>query len=191
VRHGWRSVGEPMLVTSSGGNRVYTLDDRAALDVYLERLGVSEAGLSSDEDFTRLVLMHPLGLGRPRGEEQVRFIGGADFAERSLFSIAEVPQGGLVWIMEGDADSVLEATDAAYDDSLAALGGNPPLGVLAFDCVARRAVLGEQGIKTEIDRLAARAAGAPVAGLYTYGEIARTRGVRGFHNETLVVLSIA
>ena len=25
----------------------------------------------------------------------------------------------------------------------------------------------------------------------TYGEIARTRGMRGFHNQTLVVLSIA
>jgi hypothetical protein len=58
-------------------------------------------------------------------------------------------------------------------------------------CIARRAVLGEQGIQTEIDRLAARTAGAPVAGFFTYGEIARTRGVRGFHNETLVVLSIA
>jgi hypothetical protein len=191
VRHGWRSVGEPMLVTSSGGNRVYTLDDRPALDVYLEHLGVGGTDLSSDEEFTRLALTHPLGLGRPRGEEEVRFIGGADFAERSLSCIAEVPQGGLVWIMEGDAESVLGATDAACDDSLAVLGGSRPLGMLAFDCIARRAVLGEQGIQTEIDRLAARTAGAPVAGFYTYGEIARTRGVRGFHNETLVVLSIA
>ena len=38
VRHGWRRVGEPMLVTGSSGNRVYTLDDRPALDLYLERL---------------------------------------------------------------------------------------------------------------------------------------------------------
>jgi hypothetical protein len=41
-----------------------------------------------------------------------------------------------------------------------------------------------------MDRLAASAGGAPVAGFYTYGEIARTRGMRGFHNQTLVVLSI-
>jgi hypothetical protein len=32
---------------------------------------------------------------------------------------------------------------------------------------------------------------APVAGFYTYGEIARTRGVAGFHNQTLVVLAVA
>jgi hypothetical protein len=93
--------------------------------------------------------------------------------------------------MEGDARSVLEATDAACGDSIAALGGRPPLGMIAFDCIARRGVLGDEGIRAETGRLAALAAGAPVAGFYTYGEIARTRGVRGFHNQTLVVLSIA
>ena len=37
---------------------------------------------------------------------------------------------------------------------------------------------------------AGRAAGAPVAGFYTYGEFPRTRGVTGFHNQTLVVLAV-
>jgi hypothetical protein len=191
VRHGWRRVGEPMLVTLSGGNRVYSLDDRPALDVYLEHLGISEPAPGNEEELARLAMTRPLGLGRPSGEEEVRFIGGADFDERSLSCIAEVPQGGLVWLMQGDADSVLSATDAACGASLAALDGRPPLGMLAFDCIARRGVLGDQGIRAEIDRLAASAAGVPVAGFYTYGEIARTRGTRGFHNQTLVVLSIA
>ena len=93
--------------------------------------------------------------------------------------------------MEGNADSVLAATDAACRDSLAALGGRPPLGMLAFDCIARRDVRGDEGIHTEIERLATIAGPAPVAGFYTYGEIARTRGMRGFHNQTLVVLSIS
>jgi len=190
VRHGWRRVGEPMLVTSSTGNRVYTLDDQPALDAYLKHLGVSEPAHPDQEGLARLALTHPLGLSRPNGEDMVRFIGGGDFAQRSLSCIAEVPQGALVWIMEGDARSVLEATDAACGDSLAALGGRPPLGMIAFDCIARRAVLGEGGIRSEIDRLAAMASGAPVAGFYTYGEIARIRGVRGFHNQTLVILSI-
>jgi hypothetical protein len=190
VRHGWRRVGEPMLVTGSAGNRVYTLDDRPALDAYLEHLGVAEPARPDQEGLARLALTHPLGLSRPNGEDQVRFIGGGDFAERSLSCIAEVPQGALVWIMEGDARSVLEATDAACGDSLAALAGRPPLGMIAFDCIARRGVLGEEGIRAETGRLAAIALGAPVAGFYTYGEIARTRGVRGFHNQTLVVLSI-
>ena len=170
---------------------MFSLDDRPALDVYLERLGAGGGSARNEEELARLAMTHPLGLSRPNGEEEVRFIGGADFSERSLACIAEVPQGGLVWLMQGDAASVLSATDAACGDSLAALDGRPPLGILAFDCIARRSVLGDAGIKAEIDRLAAIAAGAPVAGFYTYGEIARTRGMRGFHNQTLVVLSIA
>jgi hypothetical protein len=191
VHHGWRRVGEPMLVTSSRGNRVYTLDNEPALDVYLRRLALSDLASSSAEELTRIALTHPLGLGRRAGEEQVRFIGGGDFAERSLTCIAEVPQGALVWLMEGDDASVLNATDAACRDSLLALDGRPAVGVLVFDCIARRGVLGQEGIKTEIDRVAASAGGAPVAGFYTYGEIARTRGMSGFHNQTLVVLSIS
>jgi hypothetical protein len=121
----------------------------------------------------------------------VRLIDSVDTTERSLSCLAEVPQGGLVSIMEGDAESVLQATGAACDESLAALGGHSPLGMLAFDCLARRGVLGDHGIRVEIDRLAAGLDGAPVAGFYAYGQIARTRGIRGFHNQTLVVLSVA
>jgi hypothetical protein len=191
VRHGWRTVGEPMLVTRSGGNRVLTLDDRPALDVYLDRLGAPDDARSDPAAFTRFALTHPLGLSRRSLEPQVRFVAEADFADRSLGCIAEVPQGGLTWFMEGDADSVLAATDAACAAALDGLGGVAPLGLLAFDCIARRGVLGEPGIRTEIARVADVAGGAPVAGFYTYGEIARTHGISGFHNQTLVVLAVA
>jgi hypothetical protein len=180
-----------MLVTSSANNRVYTLDERPALDVYLERLDAPAEARTDPAAFTRFALTHPLGMSRRRGEEQVRFIGGADFSDGSLSTIAEVPPGALVWSMEGDADSVLAATNAACDDAVAALGGNAPLGMFAFDCIARRGVLGDDGIQTEVRRVVDRAAGAPVAGFYTYGEIARTSGVSGFHNQTLVVLSVS
>jgi hypothetical protein len=191
VRHGWRKVGEPMLVTASSDGCVDSLDGQPALDVYLDRLDAPAEARADQSAFTRFALTHPLGMSRRRGEEQVRFIGGADFTKRSLSTIAAVPQGALVWLMEGDDDSVLIATDDACDHALESLGDKPPIGVLAFDCIARRGVLGDEGIRTEIDRVAAGAGGAAVAGFYTYGEIARTRGVTGFHNQTLVVLAVS
>jgi hypothetical protein len=190
VRHGWRRVGEPMVVTRSQNNRVYELDDEPAVDVYLNRLGAPADARSDPAAFTRFALTHPLGLSRRSGEAQVRFVGEADFSDRSLGCIAEVPQGGLAWFMEGDDASVLEATDGACADAVAPLNGNDPLGLIAFDCIARRGVLGDQGIGLEVERVAASARGAPVAGFYTYGEIARTHGVSGFHNQTLVVLAV-
>ena len=190
VRHGWRPVGEPMLVTASGPNQVESLDGRPALDVYLERLGVGPGDVRA-QDLPHLALRNPLGLARHSGEEQVRFITSADVGARSLRFTAQVPQGSLVWLMEGDADAVLDAAGAAGSASLEALGGVPPLGMLAFDCVARRGALGDRGIEQEIGRIADVAGDAPFAGFYSYGEIARTRGMRSLYNYTLVVLSVA
>jgi hypothetical protein len=190
VRHGWRRVGEPMVVTNSDGSRLFTLDDEPALDTYLARLGAPAEAFTDPAAFTRFALTHPLGLSRRSGEE-VRFVAEADFEERSLVCIANVAKGGLAWFMEGDEESVLEATDAACGEALKSLEGQPPLGMVAFDCIARRGVVGDDGIQREVDRLAEYASGAPVAGFYTYGEFARTRGTTGFHNQTLVVLAVA
>jgi len=190
VRHGWRRVGSPMLVSASDGNRVLTLDDEPALDVYLRGLCAPAEAASDPAAFTRFALTHPLGLQRRSGEE-VRFVAGADFQDRSLTCVAHVPQGGLTWFMEGDSESVMAATDGACAEAVDQLAGATPLGFLAFDCIARRGVLGDMGIKQEVARISGHAAGAPVAGFYTYGEIARTRGTGGFHNQTLVVLAMA
>jgi hypothetical protein len=188
VQHGWTRVGAPFLVTASSGNRVLALDDRPALDVYLERLEAPDDARIDPAAFTRFALTHPFGLSRRSGEE-VRFIAEANFQDRSIGCIAEVPQGGLAWIMVGDAGSVLDATDAACTQAVDGLFGRAPLGFLAFDCIARRGVLGDEGIRREVSRIKSFSRGAPVAGFYTYGEIARTHGVNGFHNQTLVVLA--
>jgi hypothetical protein len=191
VRHGWRRVGEPMLVTDSSENLVRTIDDRPALDVYLERLNAPPEVGSDSAAFIEFAQTHPLGLDRQGGEDHVRFIGDANFEDRTLACIARVPQGGLAWLMEGSDESVLAATDAACSDALAALDGQRPAGILAFDCIARRGVLGDDGVTAEVNRVAQHSDGAPVAGFYTYGEIARTQGVTGFHNQTLVVMALS
>lgn len=190
VQHGWRKIGEPMVVTASEGNRVLMLDDQPALTAYLRRLDAPAAAAASPEAFTRFALTHPLGLSR-RHADEVRFVAGADFDDGSLNCIAAVPQGSLTWLMEGDRASVLAATDVACTQAIESLEGRAPMGLLAFDCIARKGVLGDEGITAEVERIAGFANGAPVAGFYTYGEIARTRGVNGFHNQTLVVVAFA
>jgi hypothetical protein len=46
-------------------------------------------------------------------------------------------------------------------------------------------------MRRENEQLAKWAGEAPYAGFYTYGEIARTHGIDGFHHQTLAVLALA
>lgn len=190
VRHGWEPNGDSMLVTSSRGVVVETLDDRPALDVYLEQFDAPEEVRNDPEAFVDFAVTRPFGIRR-RDRMEIRYVGGADFERRTVHCIAEVPQGGLAWTMTGDADTILSATDDACREALEALGGRDPIGLMMFDCIARRSVLTEDGTDAEVMRMRDHASGAPVAGFYTYGEIARTRGAGGFHNQTLVVLALS
>jgi hypothetical protein len=191
LRHGWRKVGEPMIVTKSRHNEVYTLDDAPAAPAYLRRLGAPAEAFTDPAAFERFAESRPIGV-RSRSGEVVRNVGSpAGLAHGWLSSSGDVPEGGLIWPMEGDVATVLRAADDACADAVTGLGGREPLGLIAFDCETRARFLDSEGRRDEVARMAAHAGPAPLAGLYTWGEIARTRGINGFHNQTLVVLAVA
>ena len=189
VAHGWRQVGEPMVVTSSELCTVRTLDEAPALDVYLARHDASPDLADDPEAFDLFAMSRPLGVAR-RERTEARSIIGADPVRRTLHTGASVPQGGIAWFMEGDERSALAAVDVACDEALGSLGDLQARGLLVFDCGSRRGVLGPMGIVAEIDRVLDRTR-CPAAGLYTYGEVARVSGSNGFHNQTLVLLALA
>ena len=180
VRHGWRPRGDPLLVTASEGKRLLTLNDRPALDVYLERHRIRD-----EAEFGLIALLHPFGVAAARGREnQVRAVVGADFEARTLSCNSEVPAGTLIWPMTGEPEQVARATTLACHEALAGLAGRPPRGLLALDSVARA------GVSDARARIAVASGGAPFAILRTSGEIARTRGSLGFHSHALAVLAI-
>jgi hypothetical protein len=191
VRHGFHLVGPAMFVTSGANGRVLTLDDRPALDVYLERLGAPPEAYTDAPALMEFALAHPLGLQRRSGIDAFNISTEIDLEGRSIGGGCELDPGGVAWAMAGDEESILAAVDDACRDALAGLHGRTPIGLLTFSCAALRAILGEAGIHREVGRLESGLAGAPFAGFYTYGEIARVRGISGFHNQTLVVLAVA
>ncbi len=191
LRHGWRKVGEPMIVTRSSNGQVYTLDDKPALEMYLGRLGAPPEAYSDPVAFDQFAQTRPIGIRRRSGEE-VRNVSSVEHLQDGwLQSSGEIPEGGLIWLMEGDETSVLDAAGAACRAAVDCLEGQDPIGFLAFDCMSRSMLLGDGGMRVEVERMADEAAGAPLAGLYTWGEIARTHGINGFHNQTLVVLAVS
>jgi len=188
VRHGWRRYSDAMVVTGSAGNEVHTLDDQPALDVYLQRLH-APPGIDRDPAaFFDFSLTRPLAVCR-RGDDAVRHVLGADPRTRTLRCAGGVPKGASAWLMSGDAQSTLDAADGACEEAIGALDGVPLQALLVFDCAGRRAVLGDDGVVAERAVMGKRVGDAALAGFYTYGEIARTRGVNGFHNQTIVAVA--
>ena len=186
VRHGWHPRADPLLITASEGRQLQTINDRPALDLYLEL-----SAAPAQADFSRFALLHPFGVAAARGREpQIRAVVDADFESRALCCNAEVPAGTRIWPREGTADEVLNATTRACREALLPLHPRAPRGLLAFDSVARGALLGPEGMGEARARIAAAAAGAAVGGFRSDGEIARTSGSVGFHSHALAVLAI-
>lgn len=190
IAHGWRKDGPAMIVTNSKDSRVYELDGEPALDVLLRRLGMDESVVDDGDAFRDIAFLHPLGLSRRSGED-LRVIHAGNRSDRSLLCLADVPQGALAWLMEGDHESLLDGAARASGQAIEGLGGQTPLGLLLFDCAARRVMLGEEGVEQENAEIVKAVGDVPFAGFYTNGEIARVRGALGMHHFTLVTLALA
>ncbi len=189
VSHGWTPSSEPMLVTESRRTLLSSLDDKPALEVYLDFFNPPAIVREDPQAFADFAAVHPIGIRR-RDRIEMRHITGCDRERGALVMVAEVPQGALAFLSQGDYDSVLQAAAESASTAVKALGEMPPVGLLLFDCVSRRSIFGAQHLQEETDLIGRCSGGAPMAGFYTYGEIARTRGAGGFHNQTLVTLAI-
>jgi hypothetical protein len=189
IDHGWKPAGEPLVVTQSGDGRVHELDDEPALDAYLDRLGAPDEVYRDEVALRHYVLSRPLGVQRRSGIEIRNMSTAVDVDGRTIGGGGDLSLGALAFAMEGDEESVVTASARACRSAIDQLDGFTPVGLLTFSCAACRAVLGDEGVAEEGARIAGVAGTIPYAGFYTYGEIARTRGINGFHNQTMVVLA--
>jgi hypothetical protein len=188
IGHGWSKFDHPFLVTNSSGGRIYELDSRPALDVYLECLGLDRVQAADEQLFRERAFQHPLGLSRRTGED-IRVVHAADLTDGSLWCLADVPQGAIVWQMRTNEEALIRAAADSRQEAVAALKGEAPLGLVVFDCGARKVMLGASGVRKELDALGQEA--VPTAGFYTFGEIARTHGSHGMHHLTVATLALS
>lgn len=190
VAHGWRRTDQAMVVTSSEESRIFQLDNEPALDVYLRLIG-EDPSLTDDPDkFHHRAYYHPLGLSRRDGDD-IRVVHSANASDRSLTCLANVPQGALAWLMESDTESLIDSAGDSCAHAVRMLAGAPPIGLLTFDCGARKLMLGYDNVQREVAAIRRNTSGTPVGGFYTFGEIARSQGSRGMHHLTVATLALA
>lgn len=187
VAHGWRPYGEPLSLTSVDESRILQFDHQPALDVYLRRMGADPSLADDFAALAELSLRYPLGLARRTGQD-IRIVYSMDPVERSITCFADVSQGALAWLMKTDQEALIGSGRQSCEEAISALDGAPPLGLMVFNCGVRMKML-KDGVSEEVAGMVDAADGAPVAGFYSMGEIARMRGTRGMHHLTSVSLA--
>lgn len=178
---GWEGVGAEMLVTSSEGNVVRTINNRPPVELFKEYLQVK------NEELQEMAISFPLLVKRNDGSEVLRTFLAVDFDTGSLVFAGAVPQGAKVRFAssfghETIEKSIQELARWHKEHSRADL-------IIIFSCMARRQVSGP--MVTEEIAAASDLWNAPLIGFFSYGEIGHNvSGTCDFYNETLSLVTI-
>lgn len=179
--HGWKPLGIARKVTKSAGNKVFSIDDKPAADLYLKYLGMKEK--SSDESFNLfkdLSAQFPFIAKRNDGETIIKSPRSIDAASNSLVMDIAMEEGSEFYFttppdFEISEEIISEA--AALKNTME----SKPDALLIFSCAGRPPVLGP--LTTLENEGLAEVWQVPMAGFYTYGEFGRTKGGRQhFHS---------
>ncbi len=183
VRHGWKELAGPFLVTEAEGNTIHTLNYKPAYSLYREAIESMSPLRFDQSDFFSIAKNFPLGVERLNEEilirDPVRVDGSA------LVCVGQVPDHAMVYLMRGEADNLIAAAEEATDIAKANCRGET-VGALLFDCISRTLFL-EERFDEELSRVAARLPlDCELAGALTLGEIASSpQGGVHFLNKTL------
>ncbi len=191
VGHGWKPVGNPLVVTRAEGNIVYEIDGRPAFDVYKE-VWAEEAPDLSAETFGAFAMGHPLGMPLGTGEYLIRDPLQVQ-EDGAIVFVATVPENAVVHMMHGDFDDLFAAARDAAQQALDALEGQPPAALIVFNCISRLLIMGDDAM-TELDHIRdVVGADVPLIGMFSFGEIAppSESGLAVLHNKTVVLCALA
>ncbi|MEO7174431.1 MAG: FIST N-terminal domain-containing protein, partial [Saprospiraceae bacterium] len=186
---GWNAIGTTKTVTKSEGNVVYTIDDKPALDMLINYLGVEIKQEDNKEIVTFLSSWYyPLQLERENVDPVIRTAMFANSKDRSLICSGNVPQGSKIkFAMPPDFDSidtVVEECKTIKDNV-----EQQADALIMFSCVSRYLSFG-MVMKEEIDQVQ-KIWDAPMAGFFSYGEYGRSKtGKNEYHNNTCCVVAL-
>lgn len=168
---GWQAVGTTKTVTKSEGNIVYTIDDKPALDMLMNYLGIEIKQEGNKEIVTFLSSWYyPLQVERENVDPVIRTAMFANSKDRSLICSGKVPQGSKIkFSLPPDFDSIDQVVteckcikeNAQQADAL-----------IMFSCVSRFLSFGAV-MKEEIEQVQ-KIWDAPMAGFFSYGEYGRS-----------------
>ena len=151
----WISMGLELKITKAVGNRVYTIDNKTAYEIYAYYLGDDTAKELPDIgiSFPLIVKRDGIDIGRA-------VISSED--DGSLVYAGNFKDGDTVRFGYGDSDAILRHSKRHVENMLK----KPIESIFIYSCMARRRFMPDF-IESEIKPLNKI---APTAGFFTYGE---------------------
>lgn len=186
---GWNAIGTTKTVTKSEGNTVYTIDDKPALDMLINYLGV-EIKQDGDKEIVTFLSSwyYPLQLERENVDPVIRTAMFANRKDRSLICSGNVPQGSKIkFAMPPDFDSIekVVADCKGIKDTVQQQAD----ALIMFSCVSRHLSFGIV-IKDEIEQVQ-KIWDAPMVGFFTYGEYGKSKtGKFEYHNNACCLVAL-
>ena len=183
IASGMQSTGKEFRITASRLNKLYDLDDTAALEIYEHHLG---------DDVERLPmsgLRYPLRIKDPCNPDNhlVRTLLGIDRDVGMMTFAGNMPEGWSAELMHATPEALVDAARCA-----AVVDGPAPQVSILVSCIGRRLIMGERS-KDEVAAYTRALGAAPaVTGFYSYGEFASAThdGRCQLFNQTLTAFSL-
>jgi len=172
----WLSVGKEMHITKVDGNRVYTIDEMSAYDIYKKYLGEDVA-----KKLPAIGIEFPLIIQRGKGTIARAVLSKND--DGSLSFAGGFTVGDRVTFGYGDAEMILNhSIDTQFD-----IAEQPIESIFIYSCMARRRFMPEL-IENEIKPFQQL---AEVAGFFTYGEFYTCDAGKMLMNQTMTILALS
>lgn len=172
----WQSLGKSHMVQKSEKNRVYTIDDKTAVDFYAYYLGEEIASMLPCVGIEFPLVIKKDGLDIARAVLSKYDDGSLGFA-------GNVPQGSEIKFGYGDVQMILNQGFSKAKE----LVHKPIEAIFIYSCMARKALLKEE-INNEIKPLQHI---APTSGFFTYGEFFYTHQKAQLMNQTMTILALS
>ncbi len=187
IAHGWHQMAGPFLVTKSDGNTIQTLNYEPAFKIYRETIESCSDKRFDESDFFTIAKSFPFGLENLDQEILIR--DPITEQDGSLVCVGGIPEHAMVYIMQGDEETLLNAAREVAQTSTS--GDDEIVSTLIFDCISRGLFLGERFTEELTNIHSNFSPDSDLIGALTLGEIASSPwGPIQFLNKTIVLSTL-
>jgi len=172
----WLPIGKKMTITKSVGNRVYTIDNKPARDIYAYYLGEDIA-----KRLPAVGIEFPLIIDNKNGVTVARAVLGTK-QDGSLIFAGNLKNGDFVRFGYGDSDSILSHTKQNTKN----IFHKQIETIFLYSCMARRRFMPNmiQHETMPFNKI------APTSGFFTYGEFF-SHSKKELLNQTMTILALS